>query len=192
MHRRLMSLIAALFLVPVVVTSAHADEPPVLRSTIGQFVFLRPLRQIPAAPLRGVDGNELSLDHFRGKMILLNFWATWCAPCLREMPALDRLAASDTTHLAVVAISIDEGGTGVVASFVAAQHWTSLVVGLDPDRRFGSPPSGGNRSAGLPIWGLPITYLVDARRGVLGYLVGAADWDSPAVRGFLNAFVSVR
>ena len=70
----------------------HGD-PPILHNGRNQFVVLRPLKPAPTTIIIAGDGNAFGLRRFRGKLILLNFWATWCAPCVRELPALDRLQA---------------------------------------------------------------------------------------------------
>src|SRR3546814_2500066 len=73
------------------VCSSDLDHPTDLRNSRNQFVHLRPLRGASLAPILAEDGSLLNLDRFRGKLVLLNFWATWCPPCVGELPALDRL-----------------------------------------------------------------------------------------------------
>lgn len=173
-----------------VAASEAAASPPVFRSGTHQFTLLKPLDPAPATPLRALDGTIGDLGRFRGKVVVLNFWATWCAPCVVEMPALDRLAAtSDPGQLAVVAVSIDSGGAGVVAPFLAAHHLTHLAVFLDPELRLGSRNLGRIAAGALPLRGLPISYIIDKKGRVAGYLVGAAQWDSPEARRFLDYFL---
>jgi thiol-disulfide isomerase/thioredoxin len=65
--------------------------PPILRTGHSQFVELLPLDEVPALTLEGVDGKKVALSAFRGRAVLMNFWATWCPPCRRELPLLDDL-----------------------------------------------------------------------------------------------------
>ncbi len=165
-------------------------SPPMLLSGVGQFTLLRPLDPAPAAPLAALDGSVRSLGAYRGKVVLLNVWATWCAPCLTEMPALDRLrASSDPNQLAVVTVSIDAGEAAAIAPYLAAHHLTHLTVLLDPGLRLVSRDPARIAAGALPLRGLPISYIIDKTGRVAGYLVGAARWDSPQARGFLDYFV---
>lgn len=165
-------------------------SPPVFRSGSHQFTLLKPLDPAPATPVHALVGTISDLGRFRGKVVVLNFWATWCAPCVVEMPTLDRLAAtSDPGQLAVVAVSIDSGGAAVVAPFLAAHQLTHLTVLLDPELRLGSRNPDRIAAGALPLRGLPISYVIDKQGLVAGYLVGAAKWDSPEAHRFLDYFL---
>ena len=124
------------------------------------------------------DGNRVGLGDFQGKVVLLNLWATWCPPCVSEMPSLDRLQARlGGEDFQVVAVSEDTGGRAVVAPFFARHGLDHLSVYLDPD-------------AALPgLWGssgLPTSILIDREGRVLGRMEGAADWDSPAALSLIR------
>lgn len=172
--------------------SAGPSDPPVFFGAHGQFTLLRPLKPVPGIPVRGLDGKVAGLGQFHGRVVVLNFWATWCRPCVSEMPALDRLASDMKFdhRLAVVAVSIDRGGAAVVRPFVASRHFRNLTVYLDPDQILGSLEAGGPASGSLPLWGLPVTYIIDRRGLVRGYLTGAANWDAPEAGAFLSYFVA--
>ena len=74
---------------------AHgSDHPPALRNSRNQFAFLRPQKPAPMTPIVAEDGSMMILDRYRGKVILLNLWATWCPPCIRELPTLDNLQST--------------------------------------------------------------------------------------------------
>jgi thiol-disulfide isomerase/thioredoxin len=89
----------------------NALEPPILRSNSSQFILLKPTNPAPTMPLQGLNGSVVDLSQYRGKVIVLNFWATWCLPCAYEMPSLDRLGAiADPTKLAVITVAIDQAG----------------------------------------------------------------------------------
>ena len=182
--------LASLFLMLLALaacTSAPRSGPPVLRNRTGQFTLLTPVKPAPATPVRALGGGAMQLDEFRGRVVVLNLWASWCAPCIYEMPALDRLAArSDPHRLAVLAVAIDREGAATVGPFLAARHLTHLAVYLDPDHRLASADSDAVTGDALPLWGLPITYIIDKAGRVIGYIPGATDWDSAEARNFLH------
>jgi peroxiredoxin len=117
------------------------------------------------------DGPPVGLDTLRGKVVLLNFWATWCEPCLEEMPAIERLShAYRERGLAVLAVSVDREGAAVVRTFLK-RHALSFLVGLDPQQAVARL---------YRIWALPSTVIV-SRKGIPIFSVqGARDWDGPA------------
>lgn len=118
------------------------------------------------------DGRSVSLETFRGKTVLLNVWATWCPPCRKEMPSLDRLQASKGGDgFVVVALSIDKGGAAQVAPFFAEVGIRNLTTYL------GEP---GATMAALGIVGLPTTLLLDADGVERARWAGPKEWDSPA------------
>ena len=181
---------AALILALTSCGSATAPSPLAFRSVSSQFTLLEPLDPAPQTAIRALDGKATDLSRFRGRVVVLNFWATWCLPCVYEMPTLDRLAASsDPRQLTVLAVSVDRAGASAVVPFIAAHHLTHLPVYLDPDQRLGSFSSDGVAAGALPLWGLPITYIVDKENRVVGYLTGAARWDSPEAGKFLGYFL---
>jgi thiol-disulfide isomerase/thioredoxin len=117
------------------------------------------------------DGTPRSLADYAGKGIVLNLWATWCVPCVREMPALDDLAklvAAD--GVVVLPISSDRGGANVVQNFYTQHDIRNLPVLLDPR---------GNIGHALNVRGIPTTLLIDGQGQEVGWLEGSADWSSP-------------
>ncbi|MBL8831498.1 MAG: TlpA family protein disulfide reductase [Rhodospirillales bacterium] len=154
-------------------------QGPEFRGKLGAFQRLAPPAPAPAIAFRDAEGRDLSLADFRGRVAVVNFWATWCAPCVEEMPALDRLhAALKKEKIEVVAISVDRGGLRQVAPFFASHDLRSLPVYLDP--------AGGSMRA-FAVRGLPTTVVIDAEGRERGRLEGAAEWDSPAAQRLLRA-----
>lgn len=137
-------------------------------------------REMPAIGFTDGEGGTHGLDAYRGRGVVLNFWATWCAPCVREMPALDRLHAEAPGGVAVIALSSDREGAPVVESFYRANEISGLDVAIDANMAAG-------RQVG--IRGLPTTLLIDAEGRERGRLAGAAEWDAPAVVEFIRTCI---
>jgi thiol-disulfide isomerase/thioredoxin len=127
----------------------------------------------PATAFTGPDGKPVTLAAFRGRPLLINLWATWCAPCVAEMPAIDRLAASEKGRLAVVAISQDNNGLGAVTPFFAKAGIATLKPYLDPENGL---------MLALKAETLPTTILFDANGRELWRHTGQVDWDTKAAR----------
>ncbi len=134
------------------------------------FSFASPTARAPDTPFLDRDGRSYTLEDFGGKVVLVNFWATWCAPCRREMPSLlrlsDRLAGTDLT---VLALSQDRHGWDRIASFLETHGLERLAVYRDPR-------GATARAAGVRA--LPTTLLVGRDGREVGRLVGHAEWDS--------------
>jgi thiol-disulfide isomerase/thioredoxin len=152
---------------------------PEFRGQLGAFVPRRPPLEAPAIAFRAAEGKELTLADFRGRTLVVNFWATWCAPCVEEMPALDRLHASLASEgIEVAAISVDRGGLRQVAPFFEVNALKHLPVYLDP--------TGASMRA-FGVRGLPTTIAIDRQGRDAGRLEGAAHWDSEPAKSLLRA-----
>jgi thiol-disulfide isomerase/thioredoxin len=130
---------------------------------------------MPVPPVAFTDeaGHSLSLADFKGRAVLLNLWATWCVPCRKEMPSLDRLQAKlGGLRFQVIAVSIDKQGGVVVQPFYRELGLQSLGIYLD---------ASGKTPSALDIEGVPATLLVDANGREIGRKLGALEWDSPTV-----------
>lgn len=112
-------------------------------------------------------GKPVTLAAFRGKPLLVNLWATWCAPCVREMPTLDRLAVREKDKLQVLVISQDLDGAAKVTPFFEKAKFAALQPYLDPDVKF---------STGYGV-NLPTTILYDAQGKEVWRVSGDMDWD---------------
>ena len=126
----------------------------------------------PAAPsfsLPNLAGAEVQLSDFHGKVVLLNFWATWCMSCRQEMPAMEKLWQRYRQQgLVILAVATDEGGAARVRSFVHRLQLTFPVL-LDADSR---------ASDGYQVSGLPVSYLIDREGRVADKITGSEDWMS--------------
>lgn len=116
------------------------------------------------------SGQPLTLADFRGTVVLVNLWATWCPPCVKEMPALDALQAKlGGPDFAVVAISQDRGGVTLPQAFLEGEGLRNLGLYVDPD---------GTATQALKAPGLPTSVLFDRDGNEIARLVGPAEWDS--------------
>ncbi|AWU97382.1 TlpA family protein disulfide reductase (plasmid) [Azospirillum ramasamyi] len=134
----------------------------------------------PMAPLSFIDaeGRRVDLADFKDRVILLNLWATWCGPCVKEMPSLDRLQAQlGGEAFEVVALSLDRGGRAAVEPFYRKTGVEHLRVFLDP---------ASESMKALSLRGLPTTILIDPEGRELGRVEGAVEWDAPEVVAFLR------
>jgi peroxiredoxin len=126
--------------------------------------------EAPGFRLPSLAGGEVDLASFRGKVVVLNFWATWCPPCVAEMPSLERLhKALGPEGLAVVTVSTDEDREAL-QDFVT-RYGLTLPVLLDPG---GSVASGTYRTTGYPE-----TFIIDRAGGLVEHHIGPAEWDAP-------------
>jgi peroxiredoxin len=136
--------------------------------------------EAPDFTLQDLNGQPVRLRELRGKVVLLNFWATWCAPCLHEMPSMERLFQTfQHTAFVLLAISMDRQGAEVARPFVDNLRLTFPVL-LDP-------ASEVARQYG--VRGLPTTYLIGADGRLLGAVVGARDWYRTEAKALIAGLV---
>ncbi|MEQ8355395.1 MAG: TlpA disulfide reductase family protein [Kiloniellaceae bacterium] len=158
-------------------SAPSAPEGPFAKN----FTFSNPPAPAPSVPFRALHGSEVTLADFKGKVVLVNFWATWCAPCVREMPSLERLhQALEGEGLAVLAVSLDRGGAGVVAPFLNRLNLQHLPIYLDPKARL---------AQAFVLNGLPTSFVIDRAGQVVAGLVGPAAWDAPESKAFLRHYL---
>jgi thiol-disulfide isomerase/thioredoxin len=129
-------------------------------------------------------GAEITLGDFKGKSILVNLWATWCAPCRKEMPSLAQLQSDkggDTFE--VVTIATMRNSQSAIDKFFADAQITNLAKNNDPK---------GILARGLGVVGLPMTLLIDAEGFEIGRLPGDADWASDDAYALIDAFIDAQ
>ncbi len=157
-------------------------EPPAFNGSARPFVFLKEPRAVQIGPFADAEGKPVTLERYRGKVLLVNFWATWCAPCIHEMPTLDRLqAALGGPGFAVLTVSLDRKGMAAVGPFWEEQGYKHLPILLD---------SRWKTARRLGVSGLPATFLLDRKGRIVGYLIGPAEWDSPEAKAFLRFHIA--
>jgi thiol-disulfide isomerase/thioredoxin len=145
--------------------------PELLKGTLAKFQLAKEPKALPELTFNDADDKPLKLADYKGKVVLLNFWATWCAPCVKEMPSLDRLQAEmGKDRFVVLPLSLDGPSRPKVAPFYDDKKLSHLGVYFDKGRK---------AMQALSISILPTSILVDAQGRELGRLEGEADWDKP-------------
>jgi thiol-disulfide isomerase/thioredoxin len=164
---------------------ADPAEPPAFTSGRYQFTLLQPQQMLPSARLFHLNGGSLDLVSLRGRPLLLNFWATWCAACRIELPALDKLRES-RRDLKIIAVSEDRGSREQVGRFVRSLGIRNLPIYLDPNGYVAHSDADNRTGAPFSLYGMPITYLVTGSGRVLGYMPGAADWTGTSAQALID------
>jgi len=155
---------------------ARAGDP------FAELSLIRPKRPAAATDFTvpQLNSQPLRLSDFKGRVVFLNFWATWCVPCREEMPSMERLYQGYRTRgLTIVAMSVDTGGPATVAAFVKMLRLT-YPIGLDPKMDVAEQ---------YRVRALPSSFLVDRQGNVAAIAVGPRDWDSPAARAVVETLL---
>jgi thiol-disulfide isomerase/thioredoxin len=181
---RIRRLPYALLVAVMATASAHAAEPPKFTGLAGDFSPIDPPLQMSAPAFQDKMGQPVTLDAFKGKVVLLNFWATWCPPCVAEMPALDQLQADmGGDDFAVVAVSMDRQGIKKSAPFYRRAGITHLALYND---------TRGDLMTAVKATALPVTILLDREGREVGRMEGAAKWDSPEGKALIAHFIKLK
>ena len=143
------------------------------------FVFMPMPAPLPDVSFLDAEGSPVNLKDWRGKVVLLNLWATWCASCRKEMPALDRLQGElGSDRFAVIALEVDRAGVGGAKKFFDESKIKNLQPFADPTAQVRWK---------LRAVGMPTTILIDAQGQAIGRLAGFADWDSDDAKRLITA-----
>ncbi len=135
----------------------------------------------PALAFEDAAGNPLTLADFRGQVVVLNLWATWCGPCRKEMPSLDRLEAEHGPDgIYVLPLSLDRGDADQIQAFYDE-------VGIRTLKIYRDPTSAASRALGA--FGLPTTVVFDQEGREVGRVLGPAEWDSDEAVTTLRALL---
>jgi thiol-disulfide isomerase/thioredoxin len=142
------------------------------------FVFRKAPEELPEVKFQDAAGKERTLADWRGKIVLLNLWATWCLPCRKEMPALDRLQRDlGSDRFEVVALSVDRTGLAGARKFLDETKVEKLALYADGTARMANT---------LRAAGLPATLLIDREGREIGRLLGPAEWDGEDAKRLID------
>ncbi|MCW8835980.1 MAG: TlpA family protein disulfide reductase [Rhodospirillales bacterium] len=179
-------VVTAFAVVLIVAISAPLSRADAAKGVSGEgglefFEATHPPVPAPKHPFYQDGEVEKTLADYNGKVIVLNFWAMWCAPCVREMPSLDRLQGKLSAEgVEVIALSLDRGGASVVRGFYETREIKNLAIMVDKGRKL-------TREAGVD--GLPTTIIIDRLGNEVGRLKGPAEWDSPEAIALIRSYL---
>jgi len=166
------SAAGVLYVIPVTAVHAAARPP----SDLARLELQHEPAAAPEVAFTGAGGKRDSLAAFRGRYVLLNLWATWCAPCVRELPSLARLKAA-LPGMTVLAVNVGRDGESQTTAFLKAHGADALPVYVD---------SGAGLIGAFGIEGLPFSALIDPKGRVIARAVGPCEWGSPAAITYLR------
>lgn len=185
--RRLLSVLAVILAVvttmPAYAQTESLKNPPIK----GDMYKLRTLDKsfkLPSALISSVDNGLTNLSEFKGKLIVLNIWATWCPPCVTEMPSLNALQyAMGGDKFKVVAVSIDKDGLQVAKKYMTDNNLTGLTPYFDVNNDIQQLEV----LKGVP--GVPVSLIIDPQGNVLSLVEGDVDWNGPDARAVLDYYM---
>ena len=162
--------------------SVYKRDAALLVGEMADFDYAFPPRPAPEIPFQ-LDGEDVFLADFKGKVTLVNFWATWCTPCLAELPSLNDLqGALGGEDFTVVAIASDPKGPEAARAFLDRLGVDRLALYADQRLRFTSAIGGAAV--------IPVSILFDREGVEIGRLVGEADWASTEARALILSAVN--
>lgn len=137
--------------------------------------------QVPAFTARDLAGQELSLAQYRGKVVFLNFWATWCPPCRAELPSMERLnQVFGARDFVMLAVNVDDNGPAVLPQFLQ-QYPHSYTVLIDSDRKLQNL---------YQVFRFPETYIIGKDGKLVDHVIGARDWSDDAMLRYFAQLIS--
>ena len=157
---------------------AGVVDQTLLVGDMGKLVFVA--RQVPEAEMVDMADAVHGLGEFRGRWVVLNFWATWCAPCREEMPSLERLQAV-MPELVVVAVATGPNPKPAIDKFVSEVGLEKITIWRDPQSAL---------ARGMGVLGLPVTVIVSPEGAEVARLIGGAEWDSATAQAVLAALMA--
>lgn len=173
--------VALAAIVAISAPRSSAQTVPPIAGAVAAFRPADPAKTPPQTRFVDLKGEELDLGRYKGKVVLVNFWATWCAPCVREMPSLDRLqAVLGGEGLAVLPLSLDGPTRPRVEPFYKAQNLAHLPILFDEKN-----VTFGRFGVGV----LPTTIVIGRDGKEVGRLEGPAEWDAPEALALLRHYL---
>ena len=185
MHFRITLLRAIIVVLVYIVWSdtslTKASTPPPKEGDMVKFLELAPPLPVPEASFYTSNGKKINLNMFKGAWLLVNFWATWCAPCISELPSLYNLKQNkSSSKFKILLISIDRAGPKIYNPFLEKLGLGHLNSASDPKAKL---------MRALKISGIPTTLLIHPRGYIVGMYTGDAKWDSPSAEALLMHYI---
>ncbi|MEM1199787.1 MAG: TlpA disulfide reductase family protein [Pseudomonadota bacterium] len=160
-------------------TSSNAVTKALATGQMKNFVVKANLPAIPDIPFKDGKDQPMKMSDWKGRVVMLNLWATWCAPCRHEMPSINRLQQEfGGDQFEVVALSVDRKGLSASAKFLEEVGASSLGLYVDQT---------SDALQKLGVIGLPATLLIDREGREIGRLLGPAEWDSVEAKALIKA-----
>jgi len=176
-----MMMCAAIYGIQAAESNAQKNKQAYSKGYMAAFVFKSEWTPVSTFPFKNGKDEQMSLADWKGRVVLLNLWATWCAPCRREMPGLDRLQAElGGEDFEVVALSVDRKGKAASAKFLDEINVKNLGLYVDKTNK---------AFFEMRARGLPATYLIDREGRLIGRLIGPAEWDSDEAKALIQAAI---
>lgn len=176
-RRLLLAAVPAFFAAPALAKLG----PNLLTGSLARFSLAKEPKPLPDLAFTDAEGKPMKLADYKGKTVLLNFWATWCAPCVKEMPSLDKLQAEmGKDKFVILPLSLDGPSKPKVAPFYADKKLANLGIYFDKGKKV---------LGALDISVLPTSVLVDPEGREIGRMEGDADWDKPEALALMKAAI---
>ncbi|MCP3128920.1 TlpA disulfide reductase family protein [Shewanella sp. KJ2020] len=157
----------------------QATKP--IESTVDLINILPKTYPIKPVAFNDVDGKAIDFSHYKGKVIMVNMWATWCPPCVRELPAIERLATKfKAEDFALLPISIDAEGKQQVQSFLNTLGMAGFNSYYDPEQNLGQV---------FPLDTIPATFILDQDGQLIAFVRSFVDWDDAKAVSLIQGFI---
>ncbi|MET4731960.1 thiol-disulfide isomerase/thioredoxin [Thalassospira sp. MBR-102] len=180
-------IVSVIFTITAPAIGGTETSPLSLIGESSQFVELDPKRIARNTRFYDRRNQQTSITTYRGKVVLVNFWASWCLPCMAEMPSLDQLAYDHSNDdLVIIPVSIDEDGLLAAIPFYRRLGLENIDLFVDPNGETAYSNHDNPKNAEFALYGLPITYALDRDGHILGYVTGLVDWQSDNAADFID------
>ena len=176
----------SIFLILTIISSSSysKEEKDIINSFLKEeledFELSKEKQNISDLKFKDDEGKEISFSDFQDKILLVNFWATWCAPCIKEMPSLDRLKKKINKNFDVIAVSVDRDGVKKVKDFFNENKITNLEEYFDTKNSLAKE---------MNLIGLPTSFFINKKGDLIGYFQGDLEWDNNTVIEFINYLI---
>jgi len=153
-----------------------------LKNELEDFELSKEKKNISNLVFNNYKEEKVSFSEFKGKVLLVNFWATWCAPCIKEMPSLDRLKYKVGDNFDVIAISVDRDGINKVKDFFDNNNIKNLEKFFDIKNSLAKE---------MNLFGVPTSFFIDKNGNIIGNYQGDMEWDNLTVIEFIKYLIKI-